>query len=305
MAPPPAPRGLSLDHAGLFVPDMDAAGAALEAMGFTLTPFTPQQTAAAEPGRPPAPAGTANRCVMLAGGYIEVLTALSDATPVARQLRAALARYTGLHLIAFGTADAAAEHRRLAEAGFAPLPLVPLERPVVTEGGGEGVARFAVVRVPPGAMAEGRIQFVQQRTPELVWQLRFLGHRNRAAALVDVLLCVEDPGEAAARFARFTGRPAAPVGTRHWRLATVRGHLTFMDPATLAEALPGVHARMLPWIAALALASGDLAATRDALAAGGVAYRDASPGIVRVDSPPAALGATFLFSALDAPSLWG
>jgi hypothetical protein len=62
-----AVRRLSLDHAGLFVPDMAGAALALDALGFTLTPLTPQQTVD-EPGQPPVPAGTANRCVMLAGG---------------------------------------------------------------------------------------------------------------------------------------------------------------------------------------------------------------------------------------------
>ena len=294
-------RGLSLDHVGLFVPDIGAAALALEPMGFAATPLTPQQTAGG-PGEPPAPAGTSNRCIMLAGGYIEVLTATGD-TPVARQLRAALARYTGLHLIAFGTADAAAEHRRLKKAGYEPLPLVPLERPVATDGG-EGVARFSVVRVPPGTMAEGRIQFVQQRTPELVWQPRFLAHRNRAAALVDVLVCVEDPGEAVQRYARFAGRPAAGVAPRRWRLVTDRGRVSFMDPTALAAALPGVAAPALPFIAAVVLASGDLDITRAVLAAGGVAHRDAAPGIVQVEPPPA-LGVTVVFSALDAASPWG
>jgi Glyoxalase-like domain len=296
-------RALDLDHAGLFVPDMDAAAAALQAMGFTLTPLTPQRTAPPCPGEPPAPAGMANRCIMLAGGYIEVLVAEEGAdTPVARQLRAALDRHTGLHLIAFGTADALAERRRLDEAGYAPLPLVPLERPVATAEGGE-LARFSVVRVPPGTMAEGRIQFVRQHTPDLVWQPRFLGHRNRAAALAEVLLCVADPDEAAARYARFAGRPAAPIAPGHWRLATDRGRLTFMDPATLADALPGIEVPTLPFMAALTLASGDLAVTRAVLAAGGCAHRDPSPGVVRIEPPPA-LGATVLFGTADAASPW-
>ena len=58
-------------------------------------------------------------------------------------------------------------------------------------------ARFQVLRVPSDTMPEGRIQFVQQRTPELLWQRRWLDHPNRAFALAAVLICVADPREAA------------------------------------------------------------------------------------------------------------
>ena len=66
---------------------------------------------------------------MLRRGYVEILAATAD-TPLAQQLREQLARHVGLHLAAFGSADAAAEHRRLAAAGFPVLPLVDMRRPV-------------------------------------------------------------------------------------------------------------------------------------------------------------------------------
>jgi hypothetical protein len=143
-----------LDHVGLFVPDMARAARAFERIGYRLTPFSPQRHRLA-PGEPLVPAGTANRLAMLAEGYIEILTPTTD-TPVPRQLRQAIERYPGLHLIAFGTGDAEAAHARLAENGFAPQPVIRLERTVSTDQG-DGLARFSVVRVPPGTMAEGRI----------------------------------------------------------------------------------------------------------------------------------------------------
>jgi hypothetical protein len=95
-------------------------------LGFTATPFSEQFHRLQSDG-PLVPAGTGNRCVMLREGYLEFLTPFMD-TPVAGQLRDAIARYTGVHLIAYGTADAEADHARLSAAGFAPLPPVRLQR---------------------------------------------------------------------------------------------------------------------------------------------------------------------------------
>src|ERR1043166_9326487 len=151
----PSAGALNLDHAAHFVADIDAASAALQQMGFTLTPFSPQEHRLA-PDLPLVAAGTANRCVMLQAGYLEFLCPVGD-TPMAAQLQAAMARYVGVHLIAFGTAAPQADAARLQANGFAPLPIVDLQRTIGTADG-ERTARFTVVRVAPGRMAEGRIQ---------------------------------------------------------------------------------------------------------------------------------------------------
>ena len=102
-------------------------------------------------------------------GYVEFLVPYADGS-VADQLRAAMKRYVGLHLIALGTAYAENDHARLERDGFPTIPMVNLQRKVDTLNG-EKVARFSVARVPPGTMAEGRIQFCQHHTPEVPWQV--------------------------------------------------------------------------------------------------------------------------------------
>ena len=263
----PEPGALTVDHVAHFVPDSGAASAALEALGFTLTPFSEQSHRLSADG-PLVPAGTANRCVMFERGYLEFLTPTGD-TPLADQLRAAIRRYIGVHLIAFGTSAPDLDHARLQKLAYEPLTPVALQHPISTENG-EARARFTVVRVPPGKMPEGRIQFCQHHTPELVWQTRWIGHRNGAAALSAVLLCVQDPEDAAQRYGRYAGLPfTSHGGTRP--IQTARGTLTFVDPATLTREL-GLSAPALPWIAGYALESRDLDATRDMLcrAAGSV-----------------------------------
>ncbi|MBI3507438.1 MAG: VOC family protein [Proteobacteria bacterium] len=245
----PLPGSLVLDHVAHWVPDAPAAQRTLAALGFTVTPFSAQST-----GDPPVPAGTGNHCVMLEEGYLEFLAPTAD-TANAATLRAGIARYVGVHLIAFGTAAPAGDHARLAAAGFAPLEPVALNRPVETAQGTRR-ASFTVVRTAAGTMAEGRVQFVEQHTPEYLWQPQWLGHANKATALRRVELCVADPAETVSRFARYTGlAPAESDGAP--ALRTARGALVFRDPAATRARL-GVEPPCLPWIAGYALACRDL-----------------------------------------------
>jgi len=290
----PAPGELVLDHVAHFVPHVDAASSGLKKLGFILAPFS-EQSHRAEPGGPLVPAGTGNRCVMFREGYLEFLTPTGD-TPVASQLRSAIKRYTGVHLVAFGTAAPEADHARLAKAGYSPLPPVALQRQIGTATG-EGTARFTVVRVPPGTMPGGRIQFCQQHTPELLWQPRWLDHHNRATALAGVILRVADAREAAQRFARYTGL-LAQLGGSMWRISTARGYLLFVDRETLHRRLD-VVAPSLPWIAGTVLKSEDIAETGDCLRGSGVPVHVLGSQRLLVKLP-AALGGVIVFEPLDA-----
>ena len=142
-----------------------------------------------------------------------------------------------------------------------------VQREIDTEQG-RHTARFTVVRVPPGAMAEGRIQFCQQHTPELLWQPRWTGHANHAAGLAGVILRVADAQEAAQRYARYTGLLAQVSGSV-WRIATSRGYLIFTDRDIMHRRL-GVVPPSLPWIAGTVLESDDIAATGDVLRKSGI-----------------------------------
>jgi len=286
----PAPGSLNIDHVAHFVPHIDEVRTVLERLGFTVTPFS-AQSHRLHPGGPLTPAGTGNRCVMLKQGYLEFLTPTGD-TPVADQLRNAIKRYTGVHLVAFGTASPDVDRARLAKAGFDPLDPVALQREIGIATGAD-TARFTVVRVPPGTMAEGRIQFCQHHTPEFLWQPRWLEHANRVSALTAVLLCVADPQEAARRYARFTGLHAH-VTDGQWRIDTARGRMIFLDAATTERAL-GLAPPALPWIAGYVLAA-DAPAARARCAAAGLPVRDLEVDRFSVVLPPE-LGGVIVFEA--------
>jgi hypothetical protein len=287
----PARGEIFLDHVGWYVPHMARAAVAFERLGFRLTPFTPHTDEQPDGSR--IPSGTANRCAMLERGYLEILTHVPGLDTLrATELRAGLARYTGLHLIAFTCADAGVESARLAAAGFPVQPKVSLRRPMPLDGGGEGMAAFSVVRLPPGAMPEGRIQLLTQDTPDVVWQPSMIARDNGIVALTGIAVAVADPTEAVARYARYLG-VSAPSGRT---IALDRGAVTFLSAAELRVALPGAAPPSLPFIAAVLVRSRALAATRDYLSRKGVRLsftRETALGI----HPSEAMGATILVHA--------
>jgi hypothetical protein len=283
----PGPGEIFLDHTAFFVPAMEAAADALDRCGFRLTPFTVQTNR--EDGAT-VPSGTGNRCAMLCNGYLELLTATSD-TPLSAQLRERIADHAGLHLAAFATADAAAEHRRLAAAGFPTLPLVDMRRPVKSAGG-DDFARFTIARVAHGTMPEGRAQFLTHHTEPLVWLPDMLDHPNSAEALDALWIAADDPAEPAARYARFTGRPVRQDGDV-MTIMLDRGALNFSTLSHLESALGIVPARKLPCLVAASITVASVASLETCLTGSGLSYRRAVSGIA-VALPPA-LGDALIF----------
>ena len=283
-----------LDHVGLFVADLDAIPAWFTRLGFTLTPramHMHRDVAGRE-----APSGTSNHCAMFREGYLEILGATAD-TPLAAQLKARLARYPGVHLIAFAAADADARHAALDQTDLAPLPLVHLQRPIDLDGGPTATGRFSVIRMPPDSMPEGRIQVVTHHTPELVWQPRFLTHANGVEALTEVLVCVDDPAEAAGRFGRLLTRPARTAdGAAEVDLN--RGGIRFLTPDRLALELPDLTPPSLPFIAAIGFRCRDLAATGRFFADRNIPVKAWSRTLLRLPASEA-LGLTMLFRSTD------
>lgn len=274
----PQPGHLVLDHVAHFVPDLDAAGEMLERMGFLPTPVSRHEVQG-------KPAGTSNRCLMFEQGYVEILAPTLD-TPNAARVRSHMARYPGVHLVCFGTPDAEAEHRRLQAHGFEPEPLVRLQRQV-DDG---RTVRFNVVYVPPGKMAEGRVQYCEHLAPEVIWEPRFVAHPNGVTGLGDAYVVAEDPVDAAARWGRFAGLLPAPDG-KLVRVSTARGAVYFGSRRELSKFIDDVPPA--PAIAAFSLLSKNPSSLRRRLEQRGLKVKKTSRGY-GVKLPPA-LGGSWLF----------
>jgi hypothetical protein len=268
-----------LDHVGHFVRDPQAAGAALARAGFAPTPLSVQ--VAPDGG----PTGTGNVCAMMTRGYMEVLFRTAD-TPLGREFEAALARHSGIQLAAFAVADANTWHRRLGAAGFRTRPIAPFKRPVDTATG-TATAAFTVARVEPGEMAEGRIQMLTHHTEDAVWQPRWLAHPNGARGLASLAIVVADVDEAAARYARFTQRPA--LRTRAGQAVELdRGRIDLVTREAFVAALREIAIPSLPFIAGYGVTVTSLDAAEVVLRGGGLSSRRA--GAILVVPFPEELG---------------
>lgn len=258
----PAADEVFFDHVAWMVPDMAAASAVFEKLGFFLTDYSVHGNRDPETGERIAQ-GTANRLAMLKTGYIELLCAVDGVeAPVVDDLRSRLGRYTGVHLLAFSHADADTAYGRIEGDGFRLQPMVHLRRDVEAADGSDAEVQFRVIRARFDEIPEGRIQVLTHHTPDLMWQDRYLARDNALSALVDAVICVDDPVISASRMARFLGKTVKAVDTDEVHVISERGGLRFVTRRGLGAYVPGFDPPTLPYTAAIGFISGDMAKTR-------------------------------------------
>lgn len=255
----------SLDHAAVMVTDLSAAGAAYERLGFSLTPLS-QHSGALTPGGPVEKWGVANRCAMFRRGYLELMGVVDPAL-YDNRVPDYLARYEGIHILAFGCDDAAVTADALAAAGFGATGVHALARMLDTPEG-ERLAQFNLVRLPPNETPEGRVLAIQHLTRNYLWQDRYLDHPNGAVALTELVVCVEDVAEASRRYARYFGIPVTRNGTAA-EYALQGGKFILIDQTGLRESY-GVDPPVLPFAASIAVAAKDLSNTQKLLESNGI-----------------------------------
>ncbi|WP_149537927.1 VOC family protein [Siccirubricoccus phaeus] len=270
-------RAVALDHVGVAARELGPLTAAYERLGFALSPVA-QQSGRQHPDGEVELFGSGNRCAFLRHGYIELI-AILDPARFANGVDGFVARYAGAHIIALAMQDEAGNLARLRRGGVAIPGVAWLERPV--EAGGP-TARFA--RLPLPDAPEGRLQLIRHLTAELVWDARWMGHRNGAVALESIILAHDPAAETAARLSRLAGLPLAPdpaggfllrlpgaAGAAGPQAPVLETTLRVLEPAALPLVLPGVVPPALPCIAGFVVRTGDgNAAARALLAAEGI-----------------------------------
>ena len=256
---------LDLDHVGIAVRDLDAAAAQFRRLGFRLTDRGYHTLPPPSEGAPRPRAGTANHCAMLERGYLELI-GISDPAYGGR-LKQDIERYQGLHIVAFGTRDAAAAARAMRIRGLAIGDSRPLERPIEEPDGSSQLARFEIVDFPRDLVSEGHFFAIRHLTRDLLWKPALLAHPNGARSLESLTIAVADPADFRKRLASCLGVEPDAGGA----FALAAGRVAIVDAAWLAGHVPA-GAPPLPYIAGISIGVADIVRTADLLATSGVPF---------------------------------
>lgn len=163
---------LPIDHVVILVQDLSAAGAAFEAAGFQVTPETCHSAAM----------GTANRCVMLDGTYIELLGIVAE-TEANATWRKLLKAGPGIRGLAFRSGNIEATATELQTRG---VPIEAVRH--FSRGTATGELRFSVTRIDPAKTPGLQCLVCEHHTAQLVWSPQTMRHPNGASSLVEVAL---------------------------------------------------------------------------------------------------------------------
>jgi hypothetical protein len=257
----------ALDHVGVVSRDLTVLAQQYEQLGFTLTPLARQTD-----GR------IGNRCAMLQQGYFELLSALESGAGSAT-LDRLLARYAGIHILAFAMPDEQRTVARLRRGGFSDPAVMQIERGFDDSDPSGPHARFRLIALPE--QPEGRINLVRHLTPEVLWQERLLRHPNNAVVLAEVIVLVSEPAEAAARLSRIAGSAVVPDPAGGFALDLPRGRVRLLTAAALSAVFSDVVVAEPPRVVGVTVQTSDgNQALRRLLAERGIAHRQRSDALL-------------------------
>ena len=275
------------DHLIYGVQDLESARDQFRRLGFVVTPR----------GRHKG-WGTANYCVMLTQGYIELL-GIIDPSQFSNNLDRFLTdKGEGLLGIALATDDSATLAEKLTERGLHPEGPFALSRLLETEEGGTVEPAFSLLRLPPTELPAINGFFCQHLTPELLRKPAWELHPNAVTGIASTTIAVDDPDAVAQAYEQVYGRAAVVPTDDAWAVHLGDGSvLLFVTPEEAATLYPSLDdAPDGPTLVATALRSADLDQTAAALSANGVPF-DRLPGPVLRVAPQDACGAVLEFVA--------
>jgi hypothetical protein len=210
-----------IDHVLFAVPDLEAARAEFESLGFQVTPRGRHERF-----------GTANYLVVFEDAYLELI-GVEDVNPVdpafQRLLAPTIAAGGGVPALALATTDAQATYRGLRTAGIAVTEPVTWSRPADTPDGPR-TATFTTMFVDPAAAPGFATFFCQQHTPGHVRHPLWQRHGNGTVGLAGVRRHLSGAaGDAADGWARYLGPQAVETTPAAAVRSTLGPHFIAVD----------------------------------------------------------------------------
>ena len=233
--------GPPIDHLVIAVPDLAAAAARYEALGFTLTPRASH----------PEAMGTANRLVQFAGrNFIELLEVARPARLIGHDLEAAPPRFSfgafnrdyleagaGLSMLVLAGRDSAADVARFAAAGLKTYAPFDFGRRAILPDGSEVEVAFSLAFATDPAMSRAAFFTCHNRFPENFWKPAFQDHANGARRIAAAYMIASQPVRHAAFLEGFTGS-VAELLEGGLRLACGPQKLLVLTPKAIARLSP-------------------------------------------------------------------
>ncbi|VVE51744.1 VOC family protein [Pandoraea anhela] len=226
---------LGLDHVGLAVRNLGDSSVAYLRLGFQLTAKS-MHAGSLEPGGPVVPWGSGNQCAMFQRGYFEILGLVDPSLP--SNVKAMLAKYEGLHIVALDTADVNEAYREYVKRGVHVSAPIRLERDAAFGAQGEHVrcARFANVYPDIHAFPDARFIVIEHKTRDVLWQPHYLSHPNGALGLSRVYLVSDRPDERSNQLATLLGPAQSCCGA--FRFALRSGELWVCGSQAMRSMVP-------------------------------------------------------------------
>ena len=302
-----------IHHVGHVVRDMEQARNLYRKLGF-LCPAPAYPTLSRDAGEPASPFGAANMHAPFARNFVEIMAVVTeeshipdDAQPILLQvspaalprvvaniertianIAASLARFEGLHILVFETADANETARRFDQIGVGHSGVNRVQQP-------HQLVPMGVVEIDREDVPEGRLAVAESPVWETTGAEPAPPHPNGAVDLVESILCTPDAQIEAyvERYQRYLGGVARRDGAAH--VFDLRQSCVRLIPAgRLGDLLPGETAPVLPAFVAYAVAVQNLGSTRRWLEDNGFSVNAEASGGIFVPSK-AVLGAAIIF----------
>ncbi len=195
------PRGI--DHLVLAVRDLDAARAAHERLGFTLTPVAHH------------PFGTANSLAQFRGSFLELL-AIADPASIPETdgtrfsfgafNRDFLTEREGLSMLVLKSTDAASDRAAFDAHDLRVYEPFRFERVARAPDGGERTVAFSLTFTSDPRLKRAGFFSCQHHFPENFWRAEYQRHANGAVGIASAVMVTRDPADFHEFLTHFTGQ---------------------------------------------------------------------------------------------------
>lgn len=232
-----------LDHLVVAVRDLDAAAAAWQELGFTVTPEARH------------PWGTANRLVQVDGFFVELL-AVADESGIEETTgdvfsfgafnRDFLKTREGGSMVVFESRDPAEDRAAFEKNHLKTYAPFSFERTATYPDGSTAKVAFELTIVSdPLAPMIGYFT-CHNRIPENFWRPAFQNHANGAAEIGEIVLVAKDPSDHHEFLGGLIGQREMRATSLGLELETPRGRLKVLTPVAYARLYGSEAGRSLP-----------------------------------------------------------